>query len=104
MSVLEGVLLEELERIKRNIASYNSILSSLPKGYIFMQEINGNSYCYRKHRENGKIISEYLGPNGSDIVKEAQSNYLERKRVEANLRILRKDEKRLIKALRHYGN
>ena len=104
MSVLEGVLKEELERIQRNIGSYEAILASLPKGYLFKQEIGGNFYCYRKHREGAKILSEYIGPSESEEANKARADYAERKRAEANLRALRKEEAKLIKALRHYGD
>ena len=103
MSVLEGVLKEELERIQRNISSYESLLASLPKGYLFEQIIGGKPYVYRKRRQGEKIISEYVGPCGSEEAEKARADYEERRRVESNLRSLRKEEARLIKALRHYG-
>ena len=104
MSVLEGVLREELERIRKNIESYRSLLDSFPKGYLFEQRIQGRVYCYRKHREGSRVLSEYVGPSGSEGVKKAQKDFEERKRIEGNLRSLKKEEARLIKALRHYGD
>ena len=104
MSVLEGVLREELERIRRNASSYESLLVFFPKGYLFEQTIGGKPYCYRKRREGNKIVSEYIGPSDSEETKKARDDYEERKRVEANLRSLRKEEVRLVKALRHYGD
>jgi len=102
MTVLEGVLIEELGRIQRNIASYEALLMTLPKGYLSMQTINGKVYCYRKHREGSKVLSEYIGPLESEETKMAQTNYQERKRVVTALRILRKEETRLKKVLRHF--
>lgn len=104
MSVLEGVLKEELERIQRNIASYESLLASLPKGYLFEQRLKSKIYCYRKRREGDKIVSEYVGPLGSPEAKKAVEDYEQRKRIDKNLRMMRKDEARLVKALRHYGD
>ena len=69
MSVLKEVLIEELDRIKKNIDSYESLLLSLPKGYLFEQTINGKPYCYRKHREGSVIVSEYIGASESDEAK-----------------------------------
>lgn len=103
MSILEGVLAEELERIQRNIASYESLLNQLPKGYLSIQLFGGKQYAYRKKRQGKRILSEYLGPVGSPEYAKAQSDYQERKRVEANLREMRQEEKKLRKALRHYG-
>lgn len=104
MSVLEGVLKEELERIQRNIASYESLLASLPKGYLFEQRLKSKIYCYRKRREGDKIVSEYVGPLGSPEAKKAVEDYEQRKRIDKNLRMMRKEEARLVKALRHYGD
>ena len=104
MSILEGVLKEELERLQNNIRSYKALLATLPKGYLFEQQIGGKPYCYRKYREGQKIISEYVGPVGSEETKKAHESYAERKRIEANLRAMRKEKTRLIKALRHYGD
>ena len=104
MSVLKEVLIEELDRIKKNIDSYESLLLSLPKGYLFEQTINGKLYCYRKHREGSMIVSEYIGASESDEAKKAYADYRERKRIESNLRMMRKEEDKLVKALRHYGS
>lgn len=104
MSVLEGVLKEELERIQRNIASYESLLLSLPKGYLSEQRLKSKVYCYRKRREGKRILSEYIGPAGSPDAKKAVEDYEQRKRIEKNLRLMRKEEARLLKALRHYGD
>ena len=104
MSVLKEVLKEELARLKKNVDSYESLLFALPKGYIFEQIINDKSYCYRKRREGNRIVSEYIGSSESDEANKARADYLERKRIENNLRSLRKEEARLLKALRHYGD
>lgn len=95
---------EELERIQRNIASYESLLASLPKGYLFEQRLKSKIYCYRKRREGDKIVSEYVGPIGSPEAKKAVEDYEQRKRIDKNLRMMRKEEARLVKALRHYGD
>ena len=104
MSVLKNVLLEELERIKNNIAAYETSLSALPKGYLYVQNVGGHAYCYRKWREGHRVLSFYVGEDGSDEANQARATYGERKRIEANLRQLRKEEGRLKKALRHYDD
>ena len=102
MSVLESVLKEELERLERNIAAYEEILSPLQKGYIYVQSIRGHSYCYRKWREGKKIKSAYIGEFGSAKAEQAKKDYSERKRIEANLGTLKKEKIKLEKALSHY--
>ena len=104
MSVLKEVLIEELDRIKKNIDSYESLLLSLPRGYLFEQIINGKPSCYRKHSEGPMIVSQYIGASESDEAKKTYADYRERKRIENNLRMMRKEEDKLVKALRHYGS
>ena len=50
------------------------------------------------------IVSEYIGASESDEAKKAYADYRERKRIENNLRMMRKEEDKLVKALRHYGS
>ena len=104
MPFLQDVIKEELGRVQCDIASHEALLASLPKGYLSMQTIGGKAYCYRKHREGSKVVSEYVGPADSSETKKAQSDYQERKRIVAALRTLRKEKVRLVRALRHFEN
>ena len=62
MSVFEGVIREEIERLESNIFSYKKMLEKLPKGSIFIRKNYHSYFVYRRHREKDKIISDYLGP------------------------------------------
>ena len=104
MSILEDVLVEELERQRKNVASYEEILQKLPKGYLYFQNVGKRSYCYRKWRDGGKIVSEYIGESHSSEAHKAEEEYQERKKAEASLRKMRREEKRLEKALMQYGH
>ena len=104
MSILEGVLKEELQRQQSNIVAYAEKLSELPKGYLYIQCVNGRRYCYRKWREGNKVLSSYIGEAESEEAEKAKRQYEERKRIAANLRELKKEEQRLKKALRHYAD
>ena len=67
MSVLQGVLLEEIQRLEKNIESYEIMLSQLPRGTIFIKSIGSSAFAYRKRKEGKKVISEYLGNIESNI-------------------------------------
>lgn len=103
MTILESVLNEELDRLKSHISSYEDMLSNMPKGYISIVEISGKRFAYLKWREGNKVKSKYIGLEGSKEEKDSREIYFERKRIEANLKKTKEEEKRLRKALFNYG-
>ena len=103
MPIFQGVIEEELERNLRKQETFNAELSAHPKGYLSVCRIGGVSYVYRKHREGKKIISVYIGLPGSEEVAQAESEreaYLLAKR---SLAELKKEEKRLRRAIKGYA-
>ena len=103
MSVLNSVLLEEIERLERNISEYQKILSSLPRGSIFIRKIGGSSYAYRKRKENGKIVSEYLGNIDSDETKRQIELSEEYKRIKSNIKIANEELIKIRKVLHSFN-
>lgn len=96
MSVLMSVLQEELDRLNRHEIIYERDLQELPKGYISKKNIRGKVSYYLQHREGGKIVSKWIP--AEDLPKvEAQVN--RRKQLEASLRRVREDQKKLRKVL-----
>ncbi len=61
MSVLQGVLKEELDRLEYNLGVFQDRLSSFPRGTIFIKKNCNSSFVYRKKKTNGKVQSEYIG-------------------------------------------
>lgn len=61
MRFIEGTLLDEISELKREIAACEAKLLSLPRGSIFIRKMGNSSFAYRKRKENGKVVSEYLG-------------------------------------------
>ena len=60
MSILDGILKEEYDRLKRVIDKTEIEIAHLPKGYISEKRINQRSYYYLQFRESGKVKSVYL--------------------------------------------
>lgn len=102
MSVIQGLLLEEIERLKKNIALHEKILSSLPGGSLFIRRIGSSSYAYLKHKENGKVISLYLGNIEDYKVQEQIEKNKKHKRVKADLKVARQELEKLKRAYRVY--
>lgn len=63
MSILEQVLIEELERNKNFIDLAEKEISQLPLGYISKKRINSKTYYYHQWREGEKIKSKYIKMN-----------------------------------------
>ena len=103
MSVLEGVLLEEINRLERNISSYRQILSNLPRGTIFIKKVGNTSYVYRKRKENGKVVSIYLGIIDDNNVKKEMERSNDYKRIKNNIRIANSELIKLKKAYKTYA-
>lgn len=102
MSIFLDVMKEELERNLYKQDAFNKEINSLPKGYLSECVINGKKYIYRKRREKNKILSEYIGIPNDDNVKKAindRKNYIDLKK---SIRLLKKEEERLRKAIKDY--
>lgn len=102
MSVFEGVIREEVERLSSNIAIYEEKLANLPRGSLFIRK-NGNSYfAYRKRRDGKKIISIYLGQLDSEKAQEEIDKSNEYKRIKQNLKIAKQELNELKRAIKIY--
>ena len=96
MSILMGVLKEELERLEQQEVIYVRDLQELPKGYVSKKKIAGKEYCYLQHRSGGKVISKYIA--AEDLPK-VEAQVKRRKQLEASLRRVHEDQKKLRKVL-----
>ncbi|MCQ2794823.1 MAG: hypothetical protein MJ214_01265 [Bacilli bacterium] len=102
MSVISNVLKEEVNRLKENVSVYERSLVSLPRGSIYIAKINNQSFVYRKYKENGKVISKYIGKANSPKAREAINQAKEYKRIKNNLRIAKIELKKLERVYRIY--
>lgn len=96
MSFLMGVLQEELDRLDQQEIIYARDLQELPKGYISKKKIAGKEYCYLQHRDGGKVVSRYI--SAAELPK-VEVQVKRRKQLEASLRRVREDRKKLRKVL-----
>ncbi len=102
MAVVEGILIEEVQRLNKEIKHYKEMLNALPRGSIFIRQMGSSSFAYRKRKENGKVLSEYLGNVKSDEVQKQIELSQEYKRIKNNIRIVEKELIKLQKALKAY--
>lgn len=96
MSVLNGVIMEEYERLSRIITKVQKEINELPKGYISEKRINGKVYHYLQFREGEKVKSVYLK---ADKVESYRVLIAHRNELIINLKGLQEDKKRLERML-----
>lgn len=69
MNVIKGVLKEELQNARRQLAAYEKALRTIPKGSLVKKEIKGHLYYYLVFRENGKVRLVYKGKLSREEIK-----------------------------------
>lgn len=97
MSVLMSVLQEELDRLERQQAAYEADLQELPKGYISKKNIRGKMSYYWQYRDGAKIVSQYIP---AEEVPGLEEQVRRRKQLEASLRRVKEDRKKLRRVLK----
>ena len=102
MSILEGVLREELDRLESNLLAFKNKLSSLPRGTIYISKMYNSSFVYRKRKENGKVVSEYIGPLNDQKSIDAIEQAKDYKRIKGMISDGNKELQKLRKALKAY--
>lgn len=65
VTVLQGIILVEVERLQEYIDALQKEYNAIPKGYLRKM----GDYLYRQHREGGRVISTYIGPTNSAVSK-----------------------------------
>ncbi|GHV12756.1 hypothetical protein AGMMS49938_05960 [Fibrobacterales bacterium] len=87
MSIVFGVLAEEKVRLEALIADYEKRLTELPDVSVHTRNINGKFYLYGVHRENGKVVSIYIGPKSGSKAKKAIERDEQRRKYKQRRRI-----------------
>lgn len=95
MEILNGVLKEELERLKNLKKHYVQEMSKLPKGSLIKKIINRNSYYYLNYREGKKKVFKYLGKLSKDEIVDLKGKIEKRRKLwKLNIKV-KKDIARL---------
>ena len=100
MKVLEGVLKEELIRLKAVEKSYVRELRKLPKGSIQKKGIKGVVYVYLSFRQGEKVVTSYLGRPSHDELQKLEEQVNLRRKYEGLLREVRNNQRRIARMIR----
>ena len=91
-SIIYASLYDEYQRNLRMQELSKNVISESPKGSIQIVKRCGHAYYYLKHRENNKVVSQYLGRVGVIDISSIEKEIEQRRRHEAILRRLKSEE------------
>ena len=100
METLNGILTEELNRLKSLKKNYEANLGNLPKGSLIEKEIKGHIYYYLNYREAKKSIFKYLGKLSDEEIFQIKNKIEERRKIK-RLCIHAKDNIKKIEKMFH---
>ena len=101
MLVIEGVLRDELQRLRDMEKAYAEKIAALPKGSLQQRLISRRSYVYLKFRdEAGKIVQKYIGTMDSDQAQLIRRQIEMRQKHEAALREIQEELKLIGKVIK----
>lgn len=95
MNLIIDTIIKEKSRIEYQLRRYRKIFNELPKGTLSERKKGSQKYYYLKYREDGKVISKYVGKDVDEL-----SNLIEkRKHTEAMIKSLEEELKIANRAL-----
>ncbi len=100
--VVEGILKEELARLKSAEKSYLREIRKLPKGSLQMKRIKGILYAYLVYRKGAQVIRKYLGRLPESDLKQFKEQIKQRQIYAQQLRAVRRNQERIRKMV--YGH
>lgn len=92
-----------LIKIEKDIERYRELINGLPKGSIFVRNVNNKKYVYRNRKIEGKVKCEYLGRFTDDRVREEIKKSHQYKNYVAKMRMLTKQKKNIAKIFNNNG-
>lgn len=99
---IRGLLEEELGNSLRMIKVFRLELQKLlkQKDSVLVKEIKGHRYLYKAHRENERVVYQYLGKYNDEVYQEYVKRRELKKKYRNNISIVSAQIKALRSALR----
>jgi hypothetical protein len=100
MSIIKGILEEELARLEDLSVFYGKKISEFPHGSISVKERNGKRYIYLIRREYKKVVFDYIGKDAPEARNALNEKLKQRKEYQVKLRQVKENLKEVRKYLR----
>lgn len=92
---IDTVIEKEKQRNENMRSAYEKRMSDLPRGSLFIRNINGKKYCYLRYREGKKVVQKYAGTiQQEETIRE---KIAEREHLADLISMLEEERKRIIK-------
>ncbi|HOI21918.1 MAG: hypothetical protein GXY71_04985 [Treponema sp.] len=98
--VVDTMLRNEHQQLVRRVSLLRQECQQRPKGSLSAKKRGNASYVYLVKRVEGKVVTEYLGKEGSWKVKGVEAKIRERRRYENELKDAESQLFRLEKMIR----
>ena len=99
MSVVNGILEEELDRLERLQAKYSAMLEALPKGALRKKKIGQKIYFYLVSRKGDQVVTEYLCQGDSPKAKSFEKQDTKRRDLKSKVKSIKEDIAEIKKAM-----
>lgn len=100
MGIIRGILKEELKRLEELSVFYKKKISEYPQGSISVKERSGKRYIYLAHREDKKVVFDYIGKDVPDVRKVLNEKLKQRKEYQAKLRQVKENLREVERSFR----
>ena len=94
---MEGILKQELARLKETEKSYVREIKKLPRGSLQVKRIKSRPYLYLVSSKNSKLGYRYLGNMPEEELQKLKEDIALRKKYRGLLKEVRQDIKRITK-------
>jgi len=95
MEIFDGIIEEELNRLKSLRKQYEQELGGYIKGCLIKKNIKGHIYYYLNYRDNKKKVFKYLGKLSEDEVSDIKKKIEKRRNIKKLYIQVKKNIKRL---------
>lgn len=99
MKTMEGILRQELLRLKQTENGYARAISKLPRGTLQEKRIKGIIYLYLISSRNSKLTYKCVSGFPEGELAKLKADIALRKKYQVLLKEVRKDIKRIVKVL-----
>lgn len=86
MSIVSGILEEELNRLENLLSKYSANLASLPKGALRKRKIGQKVYLYLISRKGDHVVTDYLCQEGSPEAARFEKNDAKRRELKVKMK------------------
>ena len=99
MSIVSGILEEELKRLDNLQSKYSANLASLPKGALRKRKIGQKVYLYLIFRKGGHVVTDYLCQEGTPEAARFEKQDAKRRELKSKMKKVKEDLAEIRKCL-----